>query len=231
MDLEMVFNELSLRTPAADIPTARKLMSDLINTVLTATNQGVKRVIRTQSDLNNMLLAPSYPLSRWRNDNEVQREERSFFITLTSKAPFLIDITDPDIENSINLSDFKHQGEQASGLGHAFLLDALAMSVKSEPRWDCSRLELEVTRLDENGDIVDEIVEVIHASSSNHVHENHVRIKNRIRTKIIDGLDLWNRKEDLFSSLEFCEDVGKQMPSLATGNPTLQQIIKRLSEL
>lgn len=230
MDLEMVFNELSLRTPAADIPTARKLMSDFINTVRTATTQGIKRVIRTQSDLNNMLLAPSYPLIRWRNDNEVQLEERSFFRTLISKE-FLIDITDPDIENSINLSDFKHQGEQASGLGHAFLLDALAMSVKSEPKWDCSRLELEVTRLDENGDIVDEIVEVIHASSSNHVHENHVWIKNRIRTKIIDGLDLWNRKEELFPSLEFCEDVGKQMPSLATGNPILRQIIKRLSEL
>ncbi|MFB2917609.1 hypothetical protein [Aerosakkonema funiforme] len=230
MDLEIVFNELSLLTPAADIPTARKLMSDFINTVRTATTQGVKRVIRTQSDLNNMLLAPSYPLSRWRNDNEVQLEERSFFRTLITKE-FLIDITDPDIENSINLSDFKHQGEQASGLGHAFLLDALAMSVKSEPRWDCSRLELEVTRLDDNEHIVDEVVEVIHASSSNHIHENHVWIKNRIRTKIIDGLDLWNQKKELFPSLEFCEDVEKQMPSLASGNPTLQQIIKRLSEL
>ena len=48
MDLEIVFNELSLRTPAADIPTARKLMSNFIKTVLTATTQGVKKVIRTQ---------------------------------------------------------------------------------------------------------------------------------------------------------------------------------------
>lgn len=230
MDLEIVFNELSLITPAADIPTARKLMSDFINTVRTATTQGVKRVIRTQSDLNNILLAPSYPLIRWRNDNEVQLEERSFFRALITKE-FLIDITDPDIENSINLSEFKYQGEQASGLGHAFLLDALAMSVKSEPRWDCSRLELEVTRLDENEDIVDEIVEVIHASNSNHVYENYVWIKNRIRTKVINGLDLWNRKEELFPSLEFCETVGKQMPSITAANPILRQVIKRLSEL
>lgn len=231
MDLEMVFNELSLRTPATDIPTARKLMSDFIKTVLTATNQGVKKVIRTEYDLNNILLAPNYPLIRWRNDNEVQREERSFFRTLTSKAPFLIDITDLDIENSVNLSEFKHQGEQASGLGHAFLLDALAMSVKSEPRWDCSRLELAVRRLDENAGIIDEIVEIIHASSSNHVHENLVWIRNRIRTKVINGLDLWNRKEELFPSLIFCDDVGKQMQSIVPGNPMLRQIVKRLSEL
>lgn len=226
----MVFNELSLRTPAADIATARKLMSNFINTVRTATTQGVKRVIRTQSDLNNILLAPNYLLIRWRNDHEVQREERSFFRTLISKE-FLIDITDRDIENSVTLSEFKHQGEQAIGLGHASLLDALAISVKSELRWNCSRLELEVKRLDENVEIIDEIVEVIHASNSEHVHENSVWIKNRIRTNVTDGLSLWNRKEELFPSLEFCEDVEKQMPSLASGNPMLRQVVKRLSEL
>ncbi len=79
MDLEMVLNELSLRTPAPDIPTARQWMTELIQTLRTATSSGVKRVVRTQDDMNSIQLAPEYPLAKWRNDPTVNREERSFF--------------------------------------------------------------------------------------------------------------------------------------------------------
>ncbi len=73
MDLEMVLNELSL-TPAEDIPTAQKRMSDFIDTVRTATTHGVKRVIRTKEDFQSTILAPNYPIMRWRNDSSVDRE-------------------------------------------------------------------------------------------------------------------------------------------------------------
>jgi hypothetical protein len=231
MDLEIVLNELSLRTPAPDIQTARQWMSDLISTVRTATAQGVKKVIRTQSDFQGTVLAPDYPLRRWRNDPEVDRETRLFFKTLITKAPFLTDVVDPEIENRVNLSDFKHQGEQASGLGHALLLNALALSLRSKEQWYLSRLELEVTRLDENENFIDELVEIIHASCRDHVLEHADWIKNTIRTKVNDGLDLWNRKDELLPSLEFCESVAKQLQSIRTGNLELQPVVKALFEL
>jgi len=231
MDLEMVLNELSLLTPAADIPTARQWMSDLITTVRTATAQGIKRVIRTQSDFQSTILAPEYPIARWRNDSAVDREARRFVTTLITKAPFLTDVSDPGIEDTVDLSEFKHQGTQASGLGIAYLLETLALSLASGQCWDCSCLQLEVKRLDENGEVIDEIVEIIHASRSNHVQEHANWIKNRIRTGVCDGVELWNRKEELFPSLQFCEDLGTQMQSIAAGNPMLRQVVKRLFEL
>lgn len=63
MDLEMVLNELSLRTPASDIQTARLWMSDLINIMRQAITQGVKRVLHTPGGFHHMLLAPDYPLA------------------------------------------------------------------------------------------------------------------------------------------------------------------------
>jgi hypothetical protein len=230
MDLEMVLNELSLRTPAADIPTAQQLMSELIGTVRQATTSGVKRVLRTSDEINTIELAPSYPVARWRNDPTVNREERSFFRTLTSKAPFWTDVAE-EIKDNFDLSQVWHQGEEARGLGFAVVIDALAVSLISEARWDCSRLELEVRRFDENEDLIDEQLEIIHASRSNHVQEHSDWINNHIRSRIVNGLELWNRKEELFPSLIFCEAVSEQLHSLGAENPILQLVKNRLSEL
>ena len=228
MDLEIVLNELSLQTPVSDQQKARQLMSDLIRTIRKATASGVKRVLRTSEDINTIELAPGYPVARWRNDKEVNREERSFFRTLTSKAPFWTDVAE-DIKNDFDLSQVWHQGKEARGLGFAVVIDALTVSLISETCWDCSRLELEIRRLDANEDLIDERLEIVHASRSNHVQEHAEWITNRIRSTVRDGLELWNRKDELFPNLIFCEAVGKQLQSLK--NPILQLIKNRLSEL
>ena len=182
----MVLNELSLNTPASDISTARQWMSELIRTLRKATSSGVKRVLRTSNDLNSLELAPSYPVARWRNDKIVDREEKRFFITLTTKAPFWTDIAE-DIKDKFDLSQVWYQGELASGLGFALVIDALAVSIKSELRWDFSHLKLEVRRLDENADLIEEQVEVIHASRYHHIQEHSNWIQTRIRTAIRPG--------------------------------------------
>jgi hypothetical protein len=107
MDLEMVFNELSSNTPADDIPTARKWMSGFIQVLSQATRNGVKRVLRTHEDLSSIELAPDYPIARWRNDREVNQEERSFFRSLTAKAPLWSDLSEA-IKRDFVLSEVCH---------------------------------------------------------------------------------------------------------------------------
>jgi hypothetical protein len=75
MPLEMVFNELSLQT-TDDIYVARDWMSTFIQTVRQATSHGMSRVIRTQSDFFDIRLASDYPLRRWLNDGDVDKETR-----------------------------------------------------------------------------------------------------------------------------------------------------------
>lgn len=229
MDLEMVLNELSL-TPATDISTARQWMSNLISTLSEATaNHRVKRVLRTQNDINTVELAPDYPVARWRNDRDVDREERRFLTAMTTKAPFWSDVAE-EIKNDFDLSQVWHEGEQAKGLGFAWVSDALAVSLFSEERWNYSRLELAVTRL-EDDELINEQIEIVHASCSIHVQEHADWIKKRIRTRVRDGSDLWNRRDELFPHLEFCYRVCEQMQDLRTGNPMLGQVVKRLFEL
>jgi hypothetical protein len=229
MDLEMVLNELSVGTPATDIPTARKLMSNLIQTLIQATKSGVKKVLRTENEINNILIAVNYPIARWRNDPDVPREEQTFFRSLTAKAPFWSD-ADPDIKDNFDLSEVFYQGRSAIGLRFALISDALAISLLSDVCWDCSQLELELGRL-EDEDFIEEKTIIFHASRSSHVIDHSEWIANKIKQNIQDGVDLWQSKAELFPHLEFCLNVERQLEQMVATNAIFQQILKRLSEL
>ncbi|KST66984.1 hypothetical protein [Mastigocoleus testarum] len=230
MDLEMVLNELSLKTPVGDRYEARQLMSQLIGTLRQATANGANRVLRTSDEIHSLELAPNYRISQWRNDPKVDREESRFFKTLVTKAPFWTDVFE-EFKDEFDLSDIKHQGELVRGIGFALIIDALPISFNSEKRWNCCYLSLEIIRIDANQEVVDETVKIVHASCHNHVLVHADWIKNRIRTEVTNGEQLWSRRQELFPSLEFCDDVSKQIQSLDTGKPMLTQVLKRLLEL
>ncbi|MEG3838900.1 hypothetical protein [Microcoleus sp. herbarium14] len=231
MDLEMVFNELSARTLAPDISTAQQWMSELISTMREAKRCGLKG-IRTQANFHAMVLAENYPLSRWRNDSQVNREERTFLKTLATKTPLSVDISDIKIKIKVEDPDceLSLQGSQAEGFKVAHYLETLAISLNSESLWNSSRIKLELTQIDENREQIEESVEVIHASQKNHVLEHANWIQKRQQTGVADGLELWNRRAELFSSLEFCDRVSQQIQSLVDAT-MLRQVVRKLFEL
>jgi putative addiction module killer protein len=184
MSIEIVLNELSFSSPASSIPVAQQRMIALISTIRSATKKGASRVLRTHSDFNNAMLAPDYPVARWRNDPTVDREIQRFLKTLETKAPFLDPITDALIQDQKNLSEFLYEDQPAVGLGIAILLGALAVSVQSDPCWLQVRLPLQWKFIDEDSEVWAEIsqnIEVIHASSSDHIAEHQDWITDRIR--------------------------------------------------
>ncbi|NEN93185.1 MAG: hypothetical protein F6K48_31590 [Okeania sp. SIO3H1] len=233
MDLEMVLNELSLETPVADTSTALKLMSELIQTLIQAKKLGVK-ILRTDRDLNYIELAPNYPIASWRNDREVDREERRFFRSLITKVPLWSDVAE-EIKSKFDLSEVWHQGKLAEGIRFALISDSLAVSLLSKPQWDTDFLELQITELDKNEQLTDYSEEIVHASRSSHVKQHTEWIKNRIQNILfgrqVDGQILWERREEFFPGLIFCEQVSQQLQHLNIGNPILQQVKKRLFEL
>jgi len=218
----MVLNELSLRTPADDISTARKWMSDLLGTINLAATHGVKKIIHVDRDLYNIVLASDYPIARWLNDSQIDKDTRRFFRTLTTKLSYI-----PD------LPGFWYKEHQAKGLGFAFQYEHLALSLRSEKFWYPGRIELEVRypELDDNNQIVTERVEAIHASSSEHVLEHADWISKRIKTEIRGGSDLWDHREELFANLQFCESVEEQLKTLRVGNLLLHLVERKLFEL
>lgn len=227
MQLEMVLNELSLRNSADSESRARELMSIFIKTVSLAVNKGVI-ILRTENRLYDITIASNYPISKWLNDSQANREQQDFLLTLATQSPLLNEITDNVIQDKVDLSDFKYQGQIARELGISHLLDNIAISFNSQERWNHSKLELEITTLDENDKLINEQVTVTHASCINHIQEHQNWINNRIRSTISDGTELWNRKQELLPNLDFCDSVQKQLENILHGQLELQFVVKTL---
>ncbi|MEM7727588.1 MAG: hypothetical protein AAF208_14665 [Cyanobacteria bacterium P01_A01_bin.45] len=124
MELEMVLNEFSLKTPVSDISTARQLMSELIDALRQATASGVQRILRTSDEIISLQLANNYLISRWLDDPEVDREERRFFNAFITKAPFWTDILE-EPKNKFDLPEIQYQGELLTGFELVLVHDEL----------------------------------------------------------------------------------------------------------
>ncbi len=235
MDFDLILNELSLQNPVSNEQIAQQMMSDFIKTVKAMKAQGVKINLRTKENFYTTILAPNYPVSRWCNDAD--QIERLFIKNLATKTPFSTDLLNPkiqEIENNASLSEFRYQGQLAIGLGIAYILNTIVISLLSKECWDCSRIKLEFRCLDEAEEVISEIVEAIHASRSCHVleHANLIQqSKERIYQKVSNGLELWEQRGQLFPNLVFCDVVRKQLEDILTGQLELQPVIKILLEL
>ena len=233
MTLDMVLNELSLQTPAPNILIARQWMSSFIKTILSIKSQaGSQASLRTQYEFHSTVLASDYPLRRWLNDSEVDREERRFIKTLVTKSPFSQDIENSEVEeveSNIASCEFQYDGKLAIGLGVAFTLNTIAVSLLSDNCWDCSHLNVDIISID-----VDEerIGVVRHTSRKEHLQDHIEWIKQTsIQDLLIDGVALWNKRSELFPNLQFCDSVKKQLENLRIGNSMLPPIRKKLFEL
>jgi hypothetical protein len=229
MDLEMVFNELSIDTPAENIREARQWMAGFIDTIRSASVAGVNRVLRTHIDVNNTLLAFGYPLARWRNDVDVDLEARRYFRSLISQHPPLDDL--PEIKNDMLAQDFFYKDRRSYGFGIAYLLESLSISLPSSEDWEVHMIDIQTQWFDDIGDLVSQGVQVPHASNSFHIDELAGWIIERTETGIQNGADLWRRRGGLFPNLIFCDHIAKQILLLQHGNPLFRQSVKRLFEL
>jgi hypothetical protein len=232
VEFDLVFNELSVQNTDSNAEIAKQWMSELIKTIRAFTAQGVKVNIRSHKSFYHITLAPNYSVSQW--CKEANKEEQLFIKTLAKKTPLSKELLNPeiqDIENNSGLSEFYYQGYLTIGLGVAYLLDTVAISFISNQSWDLSCLELDLIQLNDNDEIINQSVEIRHSSFSHHIQFHSEWIQERIRIGVIDGEDIWERRKELFPSLEFCENVRQQIQSLYYGTPMLRQVEKKLFEL
>ena len=225
MVVKFVFNELSLERLFKNKQAARNGMDEFIATLRTAIEKGVKRELCTRDDFDYLQLSLDYPIVQWRNDSEVDRDDRRFLRSLQDKTYTpLQDLIDVEVE-------INYLGKRSIGLEYAFVWEALAVSFRSEKQWDYDILKLTVTKLEENGELVNDVVNVFHASSMQHILNHESWIIDRRRIDIHDGSDLWNRRNELLPNLELCKSTYEQLIALHAGNPMLRPVLKRLFEL
>ncbi|TAF10086.1 MAG: hypothetical protein EAZ76_15880, partial [Nostocales cyanobacterium] len=136
-----------------------------------------------------------------------------------------------DIENNIGLSEFYFQGNLAIGLGTAYLLDTIAISFISDQNWDLSYLELDIIQLNDEENIINDILKIRHISRNIHIQDHETWIQRKIQEGIVDGTDIWKRREELFPNLKFCDSVRKQLENIRSGQIELRPVYTTLIEI
>src|SRR6478735_4743559 len=121
MTVPIALNELSLEAAASDAAVARTRMATLIELLRRLATLGVREPLRTSWPLDGLMLAPDYPVNQWLNDLAVEREARSYWRSLISRAPLLRgeDFQALDEEGW----ECRYEGRMALGLGAAHRLN------------------------------------------------------------------------------------------------------------
>ena len=237
MTVSLVFNELSLRRPAPDKHTARKWMTEFVGTLKAAIDHKVT-VLRMRDNFGDLPLSLDYPMGAWFGDNSVSRDERDFVLAYATQYSFIRpydeDLRDDENFQSGKLAfEGKLGSDKAQGLGFAYLLKGLALSILSEQCWDTAWLNLDCFEWDpEYQKFVEKSETLRHVARSRHLTDIHVSwIEERIRASVRTGSELLQRASILFPNLVFCKGARKQIEDSAASSMPLPSVLEHLFEL
>lgn len=231
MPLDLVLNDLSYRFPAADRWEARRGMARLVETMNAASRSGFSRTLRFDPDMWRSQIAPGYTVVDWIRDATVDQVSRDTFRVRATASPFLTGLEGTDASDRALATEFFFKKHPAKGLGVAYLLDTLAVSLLTDGAWDASELELEIATLDDDGEIDRDVGSVKHAATDAHVREHQAWADERLRPQVADGAALMDRRSEVFTRVEFCSGAVSSIQQLRRGTSHFQQVLRRLLEL
>jgi len=231
MSLYAVFNELSVEEQTSarqeSIYMARNWVENFSSLLYQARQQGITG-LRAYRHFHEIQLVAGYSLVDWSNDSAVDRDLR-LRVKELFQALYRIDEF-PENGKGDPLYEYRYNNVLANGLGAAHLLESMAISLLTHTCWDTIALPLAIFEMDEETEsIIENEDKVQHISKSSHLDLHKEWLKQRLRVRIYNGKDLWNRRSSLFPTLQFCDSTNAQIKALR--EPRLQQIYKKLLEL
>ncbi len=231
MSLELILNELSTMHPRSNIDMARAVLSKMIQVIRKSSRHGVRKILRTPYGLKKIIIAEGYSIGAWFDDNAVSSEEKIYLKSITATTPVLSGV-DASVVEGLELVEYSYNGQKAEGLGYAFSLDTLSISIDDlSGNWDNSLIRLNEYRLNEQGQASTQDVYVKNLMKCLHVETLRTWIEQRVREDAIMERNLWDKRNEYFPNLLFCSCVEYQLVALQPGDPAKRQVYFSLKEL
>lgn len=167
--------------------------------------------------LEDVEIAPGYYLQQWRNEPKNHDAWQFMRRTLLRKAPIAGVLPKPPEDQE---SEYWHEGDPILGLAAAHLMDMLAVSLPTGPRWTAPWLKVDYEILDEDG-LASGSADVRHASENGHVREHEDWLRATAASATRSGAQLWEERDTLFPHLQFVPGVEqnlRELPGVAVAN-------------
>lgn len=237
--MRLFFNELSARVTAASSQEGREWMDIFVNAITAlAVHKPVELIVINPSDKHwsffAMELSKKYTLNNWLCDREVDRDIKTYFRKITTKTD-IPDNIDDEVRNCFYLSEFLPSNkdyvnsceDDARGLGLAYLLNTVAVSLTSEERWKIIRVPLRHIRYMSDGSEEEKDVEALNMSQACQkecISDIMLDIK---QTRLKEcPRNLIQNKEDCFPYLKFGMDINGHIANISEN--IYEQIIEKL---
>lgn len=230
-----MFNELSLKKVDSKF-TARSLMSEFISAANHASANGFTEIRMFEGVIQTLYQIPlcdDYNIDNWLNDNDINTDLKDKFKILIGTFP-LFKNEELIAGEEFARSEFRYEYEgtnwQVFGLGAACIYNTLAISLLSNECWKSTVLPLQhyLVKHDGTDDTVQTETKNFFNEESFNAHLDwweKLRIDNLEKTR-----ELWDRRADFFSNLEFSPEMEEQIKKLGFSK-FLYQIIDRLTSL
>lgn len=226
--IDFIFNELSAQPNASDKQEAMSCMTNILQIMSLAEENGLSGKVRTSSSFYMTELCNDYDINSWLNDAE--QIERKLFLDSVTGLPFFDGITEEQ-EERVTTIEVSHNTENSDSLAASFILDFPLISFYKE-NWDESTIECQLIEIDDKGNISDPSFEyLINISGLIHYEEQTEWIKQRQKAQIKTSLDIWTNINHLFPNLEFTPNVQEHLENLNISEPTFTQVMKKLDNL
>lgn len=220
-----MFNELSASAVAESRSEGRRRLVEMIGSaVAVADGQPLDLIAVRSYDIYGVLLGPGYAVSDWLRD--VDRDLRTLFYKITNKTT-LGEYIDDTVKDRFSVSEFSlgsrsdsSREVKAPGLGLAYLLDGVAVSLASEERWCQTVFDIRHLWLDSEAQEHTETVQVVNVSRQADVESAMDKLYQMWKRAMLHqrtGLSRGTISQALasFRHLVFGLDVEKQFHGLA----------------
>ncbi|MCK5718156.1 MAG: hypothetical protein KAH77_11760 [Thiomargarita sp.] len=193
------------------------------------------RLHESMSNLYDFAIAPDYLISQWLDDTKVNTDLKNNFRQIITSSPFLTE-EEPITKEHESRSEFTIaiEGEPtlAYGLGSAYLLETVCMSLLSQDLWDSEEIQhVKYYLLYNNGSETTDTIRIKHVSQPTHVALHQSWFEEKKRESLQKGKDLWEKRAEFFPHLSFCSPVKQQLIKIGVQSKYFDQIIEKLKQL
>lgn len=179
-----------------------------------AGDRAPKLLALDSSDFFGSTLTADYTLGAWLWDSAADRDQRNFLLRISSKTTFDREVSDA-VKNRFILSDFRVQDREARGLGLSYLLETVAVSLRSHEYWMTVRVPVQHSWLE--ADESEHYKDVVALNIADHAQVSAVTDELLTRAqRELSGApqSLVGRFRECFPHLRFGLDVERQLSVL-----------------
>lgn len=210
--MDQVFNELSADGKYPTHQDANDAVRKLLDLSKNMTAIGFSRELRVSSNFCSLELCKGLTLGRWLNEH-IKEDSGRLLLSYASKMPYVDDVLRDEGKH------FTYRGNDAYGLGYAYLRGTVALALECFPEGD-TELDSDIGK-----------VSVMTISTCRKFTDGKKHLRQKIFSEIKDGSGLIEKFAVLFPYIRLSKDARKNIASLNGNEDFFRKYINHFAAL